>query len=269
MARTAVTHLAPRTYSPNQRGVPAAEAPLQEAAAGAAALLAPTGCQGLFVIPELELLGARPDLWIGSFDEGIFRRRVDAGLEACTAPYPLAVAQTLRRLGGEASLEELCSSAHRLGERRRIQRGVSELVDRGLAFRDDNAVILSAVFSPANARGVGVEAKTGRWRKAVRQVQMSASLLNGAWLVFPSSYLPHVPRQEAAMRGVGIAVVEDGVAHVVRRPRFRVGRPGPRMLLEEHLYARWRAETATQHSSSKTRKQHAGSRRTKSALVSA
>ena len=245
MATVEITQLTPRTYSPTQRGIPSAEAPLHEAAVAAAEILAPPGCEHLIVIPELDVGGMRPDLWIGYFDDEQFRIRVEAGLEACTAPYPLSVAYELRRLGGACSIEQLCSPARRLGERRRVLRGLAELVERGFVERDQRSVILNAAWAPASARGVGVEAKVGRWRKAVRQVQMSGAFLNGAWLVFPDSYLPHFPRGEQALRHLGIGVVQDGALRVVRKPRLRCGRDARRVLLEEHLYARWRAELMT------------------------
>ena len=165
--------------------------------------------------------------------------------EACTAPYPLAVAGALRRLGGLASVDELASPSLRLGERRRIQRGVSDLVERGLALRDNGTVVLSPTFKPANVRGVGVEAKMGRWRKAVRQTQMWRHAVNGAWLLFPATYLTHVPRQRPGMRSLGLAAMEEtGAISVIRQPRLTVGRPATQMLAEEHLYARWRSEAA-------------------------
>jgi hypothetical protein len=184
----------------------------------------------------------RPDLWIGCFEDQKFCRRAEAGIEACTAPYPLAIAHELRRLGGTSSIERLCAPARRLGERRRILRGLAELAERGLAQREEGMVALNAAWIPAEARGVGVEAKVGRWRKAVRQVQMWRPYLNGAWLIFPSSYLAHVPRQREALRSMGIAVVDEEGTQIVRRPRLTVGRTYSRALLEEHLYARWRAE---------------------------
>lgn len=238
-----ITELGPRTYSPTQRGIPSAEAPLHEAAIAAAEMLAPPDCERLMVIPELEVCGMRPDLWIGCFDDEQFCRRVEAGIEACTAPYPLAIAHELRRLGGTSSIERLCAPARQLGDRRRVLRGLVELAERGLVQRDDGMVALSPAWSPAEARGVGVEAKVGRWRKAVRQVQMWRPYLNGAWLVFPSSYLVHVPRQREALRSMGIAVVDEEGTRIVRRPRLTVGRTYSRALLEEHLYARWRTET--------------------------
>jgi hypothetical protein len=242
MGTTPITRLASRTYSPEQRGVPMAEAQLHEAAVAEAETLAPPDCPHLIVIPELEIGGMRPDLWIGYFDDEQFQVRVEAGIEPCTAPYPLKVAFELRRLGGLCSLERLCSPTRGLGERRRIMRGLAELVERGLAERNEGAVRLSVAWAPAQALGVGVEAKVGRWRKAVRQVQMSGAFLNGAWLVFPGSYLPHFPRGQKPLRNLGVAVVEQDGLRVVRKPRLRSGRNGNRVLLEEHLYARWREE---------------------------
>jgi hypothetical protein len=242
MAAVEITELAPRAYSPAQRGIPSIEAPLHEAAVAAAETLAPPGCEHLMVIPELEVCGMRPDLWVGYFNDEQFCRRAEAGIEACTAPYPLAIAHELRRLGGMSSIERLCTPTRQLGERRRILRGLAELVERGLVQRDGGMVALNAAWIPAEARGVGVEAKVGRWRKAVRQVQMWRPYLNGAWLVFPSSYLASVPRQREAIRSIGIAVVDEESMHIVRRPRLTVGRTYSRLLLEEHLYARWRTE---------------------------
>jgi hypothetical protein len=235
-----ITQLTPRQYSPKQRGVPLAEAQLHAAALAAAQTLAPPDCPHLIVIPELEVGGMRPDLWIGYFDDEQFQARVEAGIEPCTAPYPLKVAHELRRLGGLCSLERLCSPARGLGGRRRVMRGLAELVERGLAERNEGAVMLNAAWTPAQAHGVGVEAKVGRWRKAVRQVQMSGAFLNGAWLVFPSSYLPHFPRGQKALRNLGVAIVENETLKVVRKPRLRSGRNGNQALLEEHLYVRWR-----------------------------
>lgn len=247
MGTTAITQLAPRTYSPAQRGVPTAEAPLHEAAVNSAHLLAPPKMKKLLVVPELEIAGVRPDLWIGSFNRRNFNRRLAANLEPCTAPYPLAVADALRRLGGEAELDQLHSPAFRLGDRRRIQRGISELVERQLASRSEGCISLHPAFKPADVRGVGVEAKLGRWRKAVRQVQMWRNFVNGAWLLFPSSYLPHVPRQRPGIRSLGLAVVdEQGVVTIVRQPRLTVGRPLARALAEEQVYARWSSETEQQ-----------------------
>lgn len=239
MKSTSITRLTSRPYSPEQRGVPMAEAELHEAALAAAETLAPPDCPHLIVIPELEIGSMRPDLWIGYFNDEQFQTRVEAGIEPCTAPYPLKVAYELRRLGGLCSLERLCSPARGLGERRRILRGLAELIERGLAERNEGAVRLNAAWTPAEAHGVGVEAKVGRWRKAVRQVQMSGAFLNGAWLVFPSSYLPNFPRGQKALRNLGVAVVESDALRVIRKPRLRSGRNDDRVLLEEHLYARW------------------------------
>jgi hypothetical protein len=240
MGSRSIVHLSPREYSPKQRGVPGPEAALHEAASTSAKLFAPPDWGKLVVIPELDIGGFRPDLWIGSFDERVFKRRLDAGLGACTAPYPLAIVRALRRLGGEASINQLTSRALHLGERRRIQRGVSELVDRGLAERDNGSVLLHSRFVLADARGVGVEAKVGRWRKAVRQVQMWRTALNGAWLLFPESYLGQVPRQRPGTRSIGLAVAdESGTVSIVRRPRLTSGPSLGRLLTEEHLYARW------------------------------
>lgn len=244
MGSTSIIQLAPRLYSPEQRGVPTAEAPLHEAAMASARLFAPPKLRKLVVVPELEIAGVRPDLWIGSFSEKNFQRRLAGNLEPCTAPYPLAVADVIRRLGGEAGIDELLTTPFRLGDRRRVQRGIAELVDRGLAFRDEGRIRLNRAFKPAGVRGVGVEAKLGRWRKAVRQAQMWRSFVNGAWLLFPASYLPHVPRQRAGMRSLGLAVAEeDRTLTIVRQPRLIVGRPLARALTEEHLYARWKSES--------------------------
>jgi hypothetical protein len=243
MGTTTITQLAPRIYSPEQRGVPTAEAPLHEAALASARFLAPPKMRKLLVVPELEIGGVRPDLWIGSFNQKSFKRRLAASLEPCTAPYPLAVVDALRRLGGEAEVNQLRSPAFRLGDRRRIQRGISELVERQLAFRSEGCIRLNPAFKPGDVRGVGVEAKLGRWRKAVRQVQMWRNFVNGAWLLFPSTYLPHVPRQHPGLRSLGLAIAdEEGVVTVVRRPRLTVGRPMARALAEEHVYARWSSE---------------------------
>lgn len=240
MGSRSIVHLSPREYSPKQRGVPGPEAALHKAASASANLFAPPDWGKLVVIPELDIGGIRPDLWIGSFNEKVFRRRLDAGLGACTAPYALGIVRALRRLGGEASIDQLASRALRLGERRRIQRGVSDLVDRGLAERDNGSVLLHPRFVVADARGVGVEAKLGRWRKAVRQVQMWRTALNGAWLLFPESYLGQVPRQRPGMRSIGLAVAdESGTVSIVRRPRLTTGPSVGRLLAEEHLYARW------------------------------
>ena len=108
---TEITKLSARPYDPNERGIPAAEAPLQEAAAAAASQLAPPGYRQLTVIPELELGGMRPDLWIGYFDDGLFEARIEAGIEPCTAPYPLAIATELRGQGGSAAVSRLADRA--------------------------------------------------------------------------------------------------------------------------------------------------------------
>lgn len=242
MVETKVKRLAERTYSPRQRGVPSLEAPLQDAAARAARLLAPRGCRELLVIPELEVGGVRPDLWIGCVDEEIFRKRSAMGISPCTAPYPLAIAHELRRLGGSARIERLSSLSRQLGERPRILRGVAELVERGIAVREEGEVRLVNGWRPAGAEGVAVEAKVGQWRKTFRQVQMWRRFVNGAWMVFPDSYLGSVPRQRPGMRAIGLATVEGEDLRVIRRPRLIVGQPLARALLEEHLYGRWLAE---------------------------
>jgi len=243
MGSASIIQLGPRLYSPEQRGVPTAEAPLHEAALASARLLAPPKLRKLVVVPELEIAGLRPDLWIGSFSEKNFQRRLAENLEPCTAPYPLAVADAVRRLGGEAEVDQLISPPFRLGDRRRVQRGIAELVDRGLADRDEGHIRLNRAFKTAGVRGVGVEAKLGRWRKAVRQAQMWRSFVNGAWLLFPATYLPHVPRQRPGLRSLGLAVAdEDGKVTVIRQPRLIVGHPLARTITEEHLYARWRLE---------------------------
>lgn len=253
MGSRSIVHLAPREYSPKQRGVPGVEALLHEAASASARLFTPPEWGKLVVIPELDIGGLRPDLWIGSFDERNFRQRLNAGLGACTAPYPLAIVKALRRLGGEASIDQLASRSLRLGERRRIQRGVSDLVDRGLATRDNGSVFLHPKFVIAHARGVGVEAKVGRWRKAVRQVQMWRTALNGAWLLFPESYLNQVPRQRPGTRSIGLAVSDEaGAVSIVRRPRLTTGPSLGRLLTEEHLYARWVEDAKRKPSAGRT-----------------
>lgn len=215
---------------------------MHEAAVAAADLLAPPDCDHLVVIPELELGGMRPDLWIGYFDDEQFEARIEARIEPCTAPFPLKLAYELRRDGGSNSIDRLCAPARGLGSRRRILRGLGELAERGIAARDGRGVELSPAWGSARARGVGVEAKVGRWRRAVRQVQMSSLFLNGAWLVFPQSYLSHFPRGSIALRSFGIAVVDGGRLQVVRRPRLRASRGASHALLEEHLFCRWRDE---------------------------
>jgi hypothetical protein len=242
MVETKIKRLAERTYSPRQRGVPSLEAPLQDAAARAARLLAPRGCRELLVIPELEVGGVRPDLWIGCVDERNFKQRSAAGIAPCTAPQPLAIAHEVRRLGGIASIEQLTSSAQRLGERPRVLRGISELVERGIAVREDGEVRLVGAWRPADAEGVAVEAKIGQWRRALRQIQMWRHFVNGAWVVFPESYLASVPRQRPGTRAIGLATVEGDSLRVIRRPRLIVGQPLARALLEEHLYGRWLTE---------------------------
>jgi hypothetical protein len=242
MVETKIKRLAERTYSPRQRGIPRLEAPLQDAAAAAAGLLAPRGCRELLVIPELEVSGVRPDLWIGCVDEESFRKRSAMGIAPCTAPYPLAIAYELRRLGGSARIERLSTSARQLGERPRILRGVAELVERGIAVREEGDVRLVNDWRPAGAEGVAVEAKVGQWRKTLRQVQMWRRFVNGAWMVFPHSYLGSVPRQRPGTRAIGLATVEGDDLRVIRRPRLIVGQPQARALLEEHMYGRWLAE---------------------------
>ncbi len=242
MVETKVKRLAERTYSPRQRGVPSLEAPLQDAAARAAGMLAPRGCRELLVIPELEVGGVRPDLWIGCVDEASFRERSAMGIVPCTAPYPLTLAHELRRLGGSARIEQLSSPARQLGERPRILRGVAELVERGIAVREEGEVRLVSSWRPAGAEGVAVEAKIGQWRKTFRQVQMWRRFVNGAWMVFPDSYLGSIPRQRPGMRAIGLATVEGEDLRVIRRPRLIVGQPLARALLEEHLYGRWLVE---------------------------
>jgi hypothetical protein len=243
MVETETKYLAPRVYSLNQRGVPSNEAPLQDAAAAAARLLAPPSCRQLLVIPELEVGGVRPDLWIGCLDEESFAQRARAGIEPCTAPLPLSIANVLRRLGGTATIDRLASPSRRLGDRSRVLRGISELVERGLAVREEGGIRLSGAWTAAQAEGVAVEVKMDQWRKALRQVQMWRRFVNGAWMVFPDSYLRAVPRQRPGTRGIGLATVnEGGELRVIRRPRLVIGQSSARTVLEEHLYARWLAE---------------------------
>lgn len=243
MKSKSITVFGPRTYSRGQRGVPILEAPLQEAAVAAADQFAPTEFDLLVVIPELEIAGMRPDLWIGHFDEDVFRARLDADIQACTAPYPLAIALILRRLG-PTTIDRLCQPSGGLGDRRRVQRGVTELVERGVAVREEDAIVLSPLYRSAEARGVAVEAKVNRWRKAARQAQMWRRFVSGTWLMFPTSYLSSVPRQAPAIRGMGLAVFDGEEASVIRRPRLTRGRAYGQLVLEEHIYARWRAEHA-------------------------
>jgi len=258
MVETKIKRLAERSYSPRQRGVPSLEAPLQNAAARAAGLLAPRGCREVLVIPELEVGGVRPDLWIGCVDEESFKKRSAGGIAPCTAPHPLAIAFELRCLGGSARIERLSTSARQLGERPRILRGLAELVERGIAVREEGEVRLVSGWAPAGAEGVAVEAKVGQWRKALRQVQMWRRFVNGAWMVFPSSYLGSVPRQRPGTRAIGLAAVEGDELRVIRRPRLTVGQPMARALLEEHLYGRWLAEGLGRERRSR---QHAGRKR--------
>jgi hypothetical protein len=239
---TEIKYLAPRTYSSNQRGVPRDEARLQQITAAAAQLLAPPSCRHLLVVPELEVGGVRPDFWIGCIDEHNFAKRAQAGMKPCTAPLPLTVALELRRLGGVATINRLAASSRRLGDRSRVLRGIGQLVERGLAVREEEGVRLSPAWVPAQARGVAVEVKVDQWRKALRQIQMWRRFVNGAWMVFPDSYLSSVPRQRPGTRGIGLATVQGEELKVVRRPRLIVGQSSGRTVLEEHLYARWLAE---------------------------
>lgn len=242
MPKPEIRYLAPRSYAVNQRGVPSVEAPLQEAAAAAARALAPSDCRQLLVIPELEVHGVRPDLWIGCVDERNFLRRARLGIEPCTAPLPLSIAVEIRRRGGAATVDRLASSNGPLGDRSRVLRGVALLVERGLAVREEGEVRLVSAWAPARAEGVAVETKVGQWRRALRQVQMWRRFVNGAWMVFPASYLSAVPRQRPGMRAIGLATVDGGSLAVIRRPRLTVGQPFARAVLEEHLYLRWLAE---------------------------
>jgi hypothetical protein len=245
MVETKVRRLAEREYAPRQLGVPSLEAPLHEAVVRDAQLLAPRGCRELLVIPELEVAGVRPDAWIGCVDEDNFRARRDGGLAPCTAPHPLAIALETRRLGGSATVERLSSAGPHLGERPRVLRGIGELVERGIAEREGAEVRLVDVWTAAGAEGVAIEAKVGQWRKTLRQVQMWRRFVNGAWMVFPDSYLGSIPRQRPGTRGIGLATVDGGELRIIRRPRLVAGRPGARVLLEEHLYARWLVEGGT------------------------
>ncbi len=244
MVEAKVKRLAEREYAPRQLGVPSVEAPLHEAVVRDASLLARRGCHELLVIPELEVAGVRPDVWIGSVDEESFTTRRAARIRPCTAPYPLAIAYELRRLGGTATVERLASPGLRLGERPRVQRGVGDLVERGIARREEGVVRLVEAWTPAKAEGVAVEAKVGQWRKTLRQVQMWRRFVNGAWMVFPDSYLGSIPRQRPGTRSIGLATVRGGELRIIRRPRLVAGRPRARQLLEEHLYARWLEESA-------------------------
>lgn len=242
MGATEIKYLAPRTYSSNQRGVPREEARLQKVTAAAARALAPPGCQKLLVVPELEVSGVRPDFWIGCIDEQCFVQRAQVGLKPCTAPLPLSIALELRRLGGTATIERLSSPSRRLGDRRRVLRGVRQLTERGLAQRGERTVQLSSNWTPARAQGIAVEVKLDQWRKAVRQIQMWRRFVNGAWMIFPDSYLSSVPRQRPGTRGIGLATVQAEELKVIRKPRLIVGQPSGKVVLEEYLYARWLAE---------------------------
>jgi hypothetical protein len=253
MAKPATRYFAARSYSLNQRGVPSVEAPLQEAAAASARVLAPSDCRQLLVIPELEVHGVRPDLWIGCVDERSFLKRARLGIEPCTAPLPLSIAVEIRRRGGAMTIDRLAPPNGPLGDRSRVLRGVADLVERGLVVREEGDVRLAPGWASARAEGVAIETKIGQWRRALRQVQMWRRFVNGAWMVFPASYLPAVPRQRPGTRAIGLATVDGESLEVIRRPRLTVGQPFPKAVLEEHLYLRWLAEGFDKRSSHRKR----------------
>lgn len=205
-------------------------------------LLLPASPQGpdLVVAHELALAYGRPDVVAAAVKLAVWRNWRRLKVEPCTAPIPLSTAVGLSKLGGKATFEELMASESGRGPRSRLRRSLATLVDLGWVRRQSDAFVLRLGPGEALLTVSGVEAKLNNWRRAVRQVQSWEGYVDAVWLAFPAGYLPHVPRTPP-LRRFGLIAVEDGRARIVRRPSGARANAVRRVLIEQHLYARWLA----------------------------
>lgn len=237
--------LDPAPYFPGQLGVPSPEREglLHKAVVSMGQLLLPKGHRPgtLLVIPELALGSGRPDVAVAAVDIRAWKRRLKKGVAPLTAPLPVTVACALDRFSGEASLQALAETLPRHSHEA-VAKGVRELGRAGWLESDE----ASALALNREARKAGlltmaaVEAKVGNWRQAARQAISWINQVDAAWLAFPSSYMPNVPRRDPYLSRFGLIAVDDAVSPLaVRRPRSPKARGIRRRLSEEHLYARW------------------------------
>lgn len=199
------------------------------------ALAAPTG---LVVAHELALAYGRPDVVAAAVELGQWRAWRKRKIEPCTAPLALATALALSKRGGRASADALVASNGGKGSRSRTRRSLATLVELGWVRRQGEMFVLRLEPGAAVLAVSGVEAKLNNWRRAVRQAQSWESYVDAAWLAFPLSYLPHVPRTPP-LRRFGLIAVEGGEARIIRRPSGRRANGVRHLLIEQHLYARW------------------------------
>ena len=225
-------------------GVPLHEAVVHEGVAALQEKLlpVPTYLADLVVVHELALAYGRPDVVAAAVELGKWRAWRRLKVQPCTAPVPLTTALVLSNLGGKATLDDLVTANGGSGARARLRRSLATLSDLGWVRRQGEAFVLRLVPGEALLSVSGVEAKLNNWRRAVRQVQSWETYVDAVWLAFPASYLPNVPRTPR-LRRFGLIAVEEGRAHIVRRPSGPRAQGVRHVLMEQHLYGRWLVAT--------------------------
>ena len=236
--------LAPDLATARTLGVPIREAEVHDGAAALRDQLLPKLIQApdLVLAHELALAYGRPDVVAAAVELVQWRAWRRRKIAPCTAPLPLAIALTMSELGGSASVDEIVAANGGQLSKPRIRRSLATLSKLGWVRSQREVFVLR--LSPGEAlRAVsGVEAKLNNWRRAVRQVQSWEGYVDAVWLAFPAAYVPRVPRTPP-LRRFGLIAVEHGCARIVRRPSGVRASGVRRLLMEQHLYARWVAAT--------------------------
>jgi len=250
-----VAHIVLRPDAATARtlGVPLHELDVHEAttALGEALLPLALASADLVVAHELALAYGRPDVVAADVDIAEWRAWRRRRIAPLTAPIPLGAALTLSGLGGTATFDELVSSSGAPGGKTKMRKALAILSERGWVRRQGEAFVLRLAPGEALLGTSGVEAKLNNWRRAVRQIQSWETYVDAVWLAFPASYLPNVPRTPR-LRRFGLIAVEDGCAHIVRRPSGPRAQGIRHVLMEQHLYSRWLTATQGKRGSAST-----------------
>ena len=258
-SRVAYTRLVARlvlpldTVTARTLGVPLHEAEVHESVVALQEQLLPVTAvpADLIVAHELALAYGRPDVVAAAVQLAEWRAWRRLKIEPCTAPVPLTTALALSKLAGKATLDELVAANGGPEARARLRRSLASLSELGWVRRQGEAFVLRLVPGDALLSASGVEAKLNNWRRAVRQVQSWESYVDAVWLAFPAAYLPNVPRTPR-LRRFGLIAVEEGCAHIVRRPSGPRAQGVRHVLMEQHLYGRWLAATQGKRAASTT-----------------
>jgi hypothetical protein len=229
------------TYRISGPGVPRLESQLHSTLlTNARSLLKTEEVKTILVIHELDLPIGRPDVLVANATLRAFDLRRRAGIEPVTAPSITAIAATLRSRG-PLTHSQLVRSRSAF-TREQVSRGLNELVRKRVVQIDGDMYRTHPRWQVLADEVVAVEAKVSGWRAAAQQARSWEWLVNGAFLAFPGTYLPKVPRSQPALRRFGLIDVQaDGIS-IARRARWRTVTAVREALVDEAMYARWLAE---------------------------